>query len=650
MISRSTFAALTLSVAVAILAPQSSAWSVETAPEFPAQIFRIDELDLRDASLRDALTLIGEPAGLNLAASAEAAKTRVTIRLHNLTPLGAVQAICQTHGLYFNKKTTDEGIDTVTTVKEFQDGLTVFREEKTEVFTLLYPNATSVAIAIRDLYGDRVQLSLSTETSKVEQRDLDDRFTRFDTVDSRSQGIGIFSGGGTTTTGGGNGGGGSGGRSNGGGGGGSGGSDIGINSSQAVRRNGFQDDTNTRQSDFKKLNAEQAEAVGKVMESGKPGTEKDAALQALRGRPADIYVTTSQKNNLIITRTSDYTALREIKDLVCRLDVPTPMVLLEVKVMSIDLSDGFSSVFDYQFTDGATSAGGFSTGNVQPPAADLLHNRLRRAASLGLGGTGLNSGDMTFQFVNDNFRARLQLLETKNKITMLATPMLLTANNEVSRLFVGEERPIIRNISSSTVVNNNTTTSTPTTTVEFRPVGTTLLITPTINSDRTVTLRILQENSSINPAAATIPVVTSDGGVSQQPVDVVATRTISGTVIAKDELMVAIGGLIEDSVHDSRAQVPILGRIPVLGVPFRRQSTGREKRELIVLCRPHVLSTPGEAEAISQKLLGELSIHPNSPEGKGTLNSFSPREVLRPNAPVNRKESILKPGVKYEGN
>ncbi len=102
------------------------------------------ELDLRDATLRDALTLIGAPAGLNLAASDEAAKTKVTIHLHNITPFGAVQAICQTNGLFF-KKPSPEEIGIVTTVKEFQDGITIFREEKTKIYTLLYPNAVDLA-------------------------------------------------------------------------------------------------------------------------------------------------------------------------------------------------------------------------------------------------------------------------------------------------------------------------------------------------------------------------------------------------------------------------------------------------------------------------------------------------------------------------
>ena len=49
-----------------------------------------------------------------------------------------------------------------------------------------------------------------------------------------------------------------------------------------------------------------------------------------------------------------------------------------------------------------------------------------------------------FQFVNNNFRARMQLLENNNRVTTMATPLLLTANNEVSRLFVGSEVPVNR--------------------------------------------------------------------------------------------------------------------------------------------------------------------------------------------------------------
>jgi general secretion pathway protein D len=365
-----------------------------------------------------------------------------------------------------------------------------------------------------------------------------------------------------------------------------------------------------------------------------------SAVKPFRTRETDINISVSRKNNLLMVRTSDPAALEEIRQLVKKLDVPTPLVMLEVKVLSIQLDDGFNSVFDYQFSDGINNAGGFSAGDIQPPPSDFSTGDLRKAASVAPVGSALRTGDLMFQYVNESFRARIQMLETRNKITTLATPLLLTANNEVSRLFVGEERPIIRNISSQTVVNNNTVTSVPNTTVEFRPVGTTLLITPNINSDRTVTLRILQENSTVNPQSASIPVVTSNGGVQDQAVDVVATRTVSGTVIAKDKLMLAIGGLIEDGVRDQRAQVPVLGKIPVLGIPFRRQNTGRGRRELIILCRPYVLSTPADAECISQELLDRLSMHPSA-QGED-MKTFTPREVLRPNPPKNQKESIFR--------
>jgi general secretion pathway protein D len=323
--------------------------------------------------------------------------------------------------------------------------------------------------------------------------------------------------------------------------------------------------------------------------------------------------------------------------------VPTPLVLLEIKVLTIQLSDDFNSFFDYQFSmPGAGIAGGFSSGDIQPPASDLLHGSARRQAPLTLGGAGLQSGDLVFQYVSNSFRLRMQMLSEKNRVTQLATPMLLTTNNEVSRLFIGEERPIVRNISSQAVVNNNTTTIVPNTTIEFRPVGTTLLVTPNINADRTVTLRILQENSHIEPGAATIPVVASNGTVTNQPVDVVAARTLSGTVVAKDGLTLAVGGLIEENVSDNRASVPVLGDLPLAGILFRRQTTSRSRQELIILIRPYVLNTPTESEAAGRKLVGNLSVHPLSPDASGSLNTYGPKEIPTANPPKNRSDTIFR--------
>ncbi|HYG73968.1 MAG TPA: hypothetical protein VEK08_03090 [Planctomycetota bacterium] len=599
---------------------------------------KINELDFREMPLQDAVRLISEETDLNIVASAEARKTPVSIFLKNVNAGAAIEELCKTHNLWF-KQDEKSNIIRIMTLPEFQRDLVTVREEKTEVFTLLYPNAVSIAFAIRDLHGDRVQLSIGTEGARDESQDLEERFDRFDVIDQRSQGLGLFQSGGTSTF--------SGAGSNRFSSSSSDNDFAGSNSSRAMRRSDMvrgsaETRRQERADELKALTPEQAQAVQELIKSGDTSAQAARALEALRRQSADVFVTVSRKNNMLLVRTSDPQAMTDIKQLVTKMDVPTPMVLLEVKVLSLELGDGFNSVFEYQFSDGVNNAAGFSSGTIQPPASDILSGQARKFSPLTIGGTGGRAGDLMFQFVNENFRARIQVLEDKNKVTVLATPMLLTANNEVSRLFVGEERPIIRNISSQTVVNDNSVTSVPNTTVEFRPVGTTLLITPNINSDRTVTLRILQENSAIVPRSANIPVVTGEGSVQEQAVDVVSTRTVSGTLIAKDGLMVAVGGLIEDTMRDQRAQVPVLGRIPVLGIPFRRQNTGRNRRELIVLCRPHILSTPSEAEEISRKLMQDLSLHPKSPDGKGALPTFAPREVLEPDPPTTRKKAIFR--------
>ena len=117
------------------------------------------------------------------------------------------------------------------------------------------------------------------------------------------------------------------------------------------------------------------------------------------------------------------------------------------------------------------------------------------------------------------------------------------------------------------------TTYTPgSTNIQFRPVGTTLLITPNINADRTVTLRILQEVSQVDTNGANMLIPTNTG-FAPQAVDTVQSRSVSGTVVGKDGLTVAIGGLIEENLTDNRSEVPVLGKLPVIGFFFRSQTS-----------------------------------------------------------------------------
>ncbi|MEL6110566.1 MAG: hypothetical protein AAFU85_31550 [Planctomycetota bacterium] len=661
---------------------------------------RLELVEFREIPLREAVRLLSELCGMNLAASIEARDVEVSLFLRDVTPRDALTTLTRTHGLFFRE---DEGTEIITiyTNDELQENLQSFRDEETRVFTMLYPNAVDAALALQSLYGTRVIVSFG-DNGTLALQDLTQRFSRFDLIDGRSQGLGLFGGGGGFGgggfggggiggggfggggLGGGLGGGGFGGGLGGGGfgggiggggfGGGLGGGGFGGGLLQGANRGqinqanagiagqaigGGQILNQDLNVDVSNMTPEQIQAVVDAQR----GVANERQLRELqRLQQANIFVTVIQRQNQVIVRTSDPETMQQIAELIQKIDVPTPMVLLEVKIMEITLDDGFTSIFDYEFTDGDTASGGFTNGNILPPTADIFAGLApgRTLPIVSPSGATIDAtatpptvdftipatpnGNALFQIVDANFRARVQMLENKNRVTTLASPMLMTANNEVSRLFVGNEVPLNRSFAGGATIGGagGVAQGGANTTIEFRPVGTTLLITPSINADRTVTLRILQERSSIDEDGANVQIPDGSGGFTEQAIDTVNSRTYSGTVVAKDGMTLALGGLIDESVGDNRQAVPVLGKLPVIGVMFRDQMTGRRRTELVMMVRPYIFNTPSEATCTSEWLVDEHSLHPNAADGKGTLGTFSPHEVVRPTPPTTPLETMFR--------
>jgi type II secretory pathway component GspD/PulD (secretin) len=129
---------------------------------------------------------------------------------------------------------------------------------------------------------------------------------------------------------------------------------------------------------FADLSPDEIAVLERYYAQQQEGLDQARLDELLRRRRALIYVAVIQRNNQIIVRTSDERTMEQIVELIARLDVPTPLVLLEVKILSTLLGDGFNSVFDYQFSDGGTVAGGFTTGNILPPLSDNPAGSYRR--------------------------------------------------------------------------------------------------------------------------------------------------------------------------------------------------------------------------------------------------------------------------------
>ena len=564
--------------------------------------FVIPRLEFKKANVVDAMRLISELSGLNIVATQKAGEKVVTLYLQNIKAREAIDTLSKVSGLWY-RKDKETGAYRVMTTEEYQVDLVIFREDYTRVFTLLHPNAVSVASTIEDLYGDRVLLSFGQSEQEL----------------SASQG-----------------GPGSGGLGFGLGGPGGGSTGLSSRFSRSVRpQQGFESQILTRQQSVRGQSPEserivkesftprQLQELERRMRSVQVETGEDIPSDALRGltrQDPPIYVSVIREHNVIVVRTSDAEVMEDIERLISQLDRPTPQVLLEMKILELKLGDSSRSIFDAAFVTGSETAGpptGMPPNPFVPGATTGPEN------ILGMGNFPLEGGTLIYQFMSDQIRARIQFLAKEDRINILATPLILAANNRPAKVFVGEERVLTTGVETGVV----TPASGATTTViqpitEVRDIGNTLVILPKINADRTVTLSISQDTSTVLLDSATIPVASATGAIQEILIDTVNTANLQGTVVAKDGLSVAVGGLIRTSVNEDEQKVPLLGDIPFLKYLFSRQVKSVERHELVLLITPHILMTPAEGHERTQERIRDMMQHPYLEEGDDALESY----------------------------
>ncbi len=557
---------------------------------------KIAQLEFRDISVSDALRILSDQSGLNVVASKAAAKVKMTMYLKDIAPMDVLEAMAKTYNLWYQKD-PGSGVVRVYTVDEFRLGKVDYKNEQTRIYTFKHErNALDFAYIIQDLYGfDRVRLSPGADESEIIS-DLSDRLERYNLIAKNTMNLG----GGSS-------------------------SDFGVSSSASGsggnssnrsgnQLNGGRNGGNNRRSNRGGNNSQTID-TNDVVDSQKilPKSEIEGlfsgryqgssqSMSRLIERLSPIYVTRIKRQNRVLVRTRDRKVLREIDRLYKQVDTELSTVLMEVKLLQIDLSDGYDSLFDFQIKSNKTTI------TKGQSATSALNQSLEAAAAT------FNPA-LLATYVSDKFQARLQLLEKEGRVTEVATPILLTANQEVSRVFIGDERPIVNGYEESTAstTNNgnsniiNQTIIVPQT--EVRNLGTTLLLTPNINQDKSVSLRILIEQSTLSPTKATIPVQVA-GSLVDANIDVVQTKTFSGTIIARHGAAIAVGGLIEDRASDVENKVPVLGDIPGLGFFFREEAKLRKRTELVVIIRPYITTNPVETAKFSQQYIRDHSLHP----------------------------------------
>ncbi|WP_426344166.1 type II secretion system secretin GspD [Pseudoduganella sp. R-32] len=156
---------------------------------------------------------------------------------------------------------------------------------------------------------------------------------------------------------------------------------------------------------------------------------------------------------------------------------------------------------------------------------------------------------------------------------ILSTPNMITLDNEVATIKVGQNVPIVTGSFTTTSGTNNN----PFQTVDRKDIGITLKVRPQISEGGTIKLAIYNESSSIDNS------VPSSSGL------ILKNRVIETNILADDGQVLVLGGLIQDDTSEGVEKVPGLGDIPLIGNLFKYQKRQRKKTNLMVFLRPVVV-------------------------------------------------------------
>jgi len=288
----------------------------------------------------------------------------------------------------------------------------------------------------------------------------------------------------------------------------------------------------------------------------------------------------------------------KVTKLIDEMDVKAPQVALSTVIGELELSKNEEFGVDYfQKKSGLVgpthdaAIAGFSR-NTAAAFADpsSLLNVTQLAAAAATGGTNV--------FLTSGFglNAIVHLLDATGKFKVISRPTVFTSNNKKAIIASGQEIPVpVSTLSSFQptvgttpgVVNNFGTQSS----IQFKKVALQLEVVPLINSEKEVTLDILQKLDSLG----------KDALVDGNPIPTIVTRYIKTTVSAPNGATIFLGGLITQDNSTSKTGIPILSRIPLIGAIFRSTVRNNDRKELIVLMRPEVALTKLDAYRLRQK-------------------------------------------------
>ena len=337
-----------------------------------------------------------------------------------------------------------------------------------------------------------------------------------------------------------------------------------------------------RYADAEKISQKLREQIQGISAAAAPGGAPGGAPPIASGGGDKGVTIWAEPNTNALVVTAPPKIMRSVMSIVDRLDIRRAQVLVEAILveMSADkaMDLGVNWLILDRDADGNTlPAGGF----VQPVdgtgIGQILQGVLNPDSVTSLP-SGLTLGLGQIATTGTSWAALIRALNGIGNTNIIATPSIVTLDNEEAEIKIAQEVPFVTGqYTSQGISGGNNGQVNPFQTINRQEVGNILKITPQINEGDSVLLKISQEASNIAASA-------------QVAVDLITNkRTITTNVLVEDGGILVLGGLISEELRESKAQVPFLGAIPLLGELFKTRSVDKVKTNLMVFIRPRII-------------------------------------------------------------
>jgi type IV pilus assembly protein PilQ len=322
------------------------------------------------------------------------------------------------------------------------------------------------------------------------------------------------------------------------------------------------------------------------------------AVQSIVSSGRGKVVADTSHNALVITDTRN--RINEVEQFVRGLDIRTPQVSIQAKIIFVDRTDIENMGIKYdlgsqtQFFNSlvqrpiqSTAAPGNNNSNGVPTGTIPTQFYTTDQTIVDLGGNSLSATGNASQAVinpalnlifstaigNFDLTAFLQALQSLSLDDIQAEPTITTLDNRPAQILVGDRVPI-RVIDAS--AGTGTGTQAPRATVSFEQTGINLRVTPHVTSNRQILMEVHAERSSVVPASVDI-------GFTFQ------TQQADNQILVSDGETAVIGGLTVTEVTVSKTGIPFLVDLPIVGKLFGFTNQQETRRDLLILITPHII-------------------------------------------------------------